>query len=129
MAREKFWQIISAVDHLHKHNICHRDLKAENLLLDSNHDIKLADFGFSNFYKKDSWLNTYCGSPPYCSPEIFEGRQYIGPETDVWSLGIVLYVMVCGVLPFEGANLQQLRDRVLSGRIRIPFFLSTGKSH
>jgi serine/threonine protein kinase len=123
-AREKFWQIISAVDYLHKNKICHRDLKAENLLLDSNYDIKLADFGFSNFYEKDSLLNTYCGSPPYAAPEIFEGREYIGPQVDIWSLGVVLYVLVCGVLPFEGANLQILRDRVLSGRIRIPFFLS-----
>ncbi|KAI6176413.1 Protein kinase domain-containing protein [Aphelenchoides bicaudatus] len=125
MAREKFWQIISAVDYLHKHNLCHRDLKAENILLDANYDIKLVDFGFSNFWQTDNLLNTYCGSAPYASPEIFEGRPYTGPEVDIWSLGVCLYVLVCGVLPFEGGNLQQLRDRVLSGRIRIPFFLST----
>uniref|UniRef100_A0A1I7SID4 Protein kinase domain-containing protein n=1 Tax=Bursaphelenchus xylophilus TaxID=6326 RepID=A0A1I7SID4_BURXY len=98
---------------------------AENLLLDSNHDIKLADFGFSNFYEKENTLDTFCGSPPYAAPEIFEGKLYTGPEIDVWSLGVVLYVLVSGVLPFEGINLQALRDRVLSGRIRIPFFMST----
>jgi len=124
-AREKFWQIISAVDYLHKLNIVHRDLKAENLLLDSNFNIKLADFGFSNFYDNNEMLNTFCGSPPYAAPEVFEGKKYNGPEIDIWSLGVVLYVLVCGVLPFEGANLQFLRDRVLSGRIRIPFFMSS----
>jgi serine/threonine protein kinase len=124
-AREKFWQIISAVDYLHNFNIVHRDLKAENLLLDANFQIKLADFGFSNFYSRDDTLNTFCGSPPYAAPEVFEGKRYFGPEIDIWSLGVVLYVLVCGVLPFEGANLQFLRDRVLSGRIRIPYFMST----
>uniref|UniRef100_A0A7E4VJZ0 non-specific serine/threonine protein kinase n=1 Tax=Panagrellus redivivus TaxID=6233 RepID=A0A7E4VJZ0_PANRE len=124
-AREKFWQIISAVDYLHKHNIVHRDLKAENLLLDSSFHIRLADFGFSNYYDKNDTLKTFCGSPPYAAPEVFEGKEYNGPEIDIWSLGVVLYVLVCGVLPFEGANLQLLRDRVLSGRIRIPFFMSS----
>jgi serine/threonine protein kinase len=124
-AREKFWQIISAVDYLHNLGIVHRDLKAENLLLDANLNIKLADFGFSNFFDKNDTLNTFCGSPPYAAPEVFEGKRYNGPEIDIWSLGVVLYVLVCGVLPFEGPSLQLLRDRVLSGRIRIPFFMSS----
>ncbi|KAL3076339.1 hypothetical protein niasHS_013610 [Heterodera schachtii] len=125
MAKQKFWQIISAVDYLHNLNIVHRDLKAENLLLDANLQIKLADFGFSNFFSYDGTLDTFCGSPPYAAPEVFEGKRYAGPEIDVWSLGVILYVMVCGVLPFEGLNLQLLRDRVLSGRIRIPYFMSS----
>ena len=62
----------------------HRDLKAENLLLDSNLNIKLADFGFSNFYDKNDTLNTFCGSPPYAAPEVFEGKLYNGPEIDIW---------------------------------------------
>uniref|UniRef100_A0A914GVG9 non-specific serine/threonine protein kinase n=1 Tax=Globodera rostochiensis TaxID=31243 RepID=A0A914GVG9_GLORO len=124
-ARRKFWQIISAVDYLHSLNIVHRDLKAENLLLDAKFQIKLADFGFSNFFSYDGTLDTFCGSPPYAAPEVFEGKRYAGPEIDIWSLGVILYVMVCGVLPFEGVNLQLLRDRVLSGRIRIPYFMSS----
>ncbi|VDM37208.1 unnamed protein product [Toxocara canis] len=123
-ARDKFWQIISAVEYCHKLNIVHRDLKAENLLLDANLNIKIADFGFSNFYNKDDTLNTFCGSPPYAAPEVFEGKRYAGPEIDIWSLGVVLYVLICGVLPFEGSSLPILRDRVLSGRFRVPYFMS-----
>ena len=62
----------------------HRDLKAENLLLDENMDIKIADFGFSNYFKCDDHLTTWCGSPPYAAPEVFEGKKYRGPEVDVW---------------------------------------------
>ncbi|KAH8294479.1 hypothetical protein KR018_011751 [Drosophila ironensis] len=128
-ARFKFWQIISAVEYCHKKGIVHRDLKAENLLLDMNMNIKIADFGFSNHFKPGELLATWCGSPPYAAPEVFEGKQYTGPEIDIWSLGVVLYVLVCGALPFDGSTLQSLRDRVLSGRFRIPFFMSSECEH
>ncbi|XP_037969831.2 serine/threonine-protein kinase SIK2 [Plutella xylostella] len=123
-ARRKFWQILSAVEYCHERRIVHRDLKAENLLLDANMSIKIADFGFSNYYARGSLLATWCGSPPYAAPEVFEGKRYTGPEIDIWSLGVVLYVLVCGALPFDGSTLQSLRDRVLSGRFRIPYFMS-----
>lgn len=121
--------------------------QAENLLLDSNNNIKIADFGFSNYYTSGGLLSTWCGSPPYAAPEVFEGKKYTGPEIDIWvgtppsfsfqifyvplfqSLGVVLYVLVCGALPFDGCSLQALRDRVLSGRFRIPYFMSSGKSY
>lgn len=125
LARRKFWQIVEAVDYCHSHKVVHRDLKAENLLLDANMNIKIADFGFSNYYRSDGHLATWCGSPPYAAPEVFEGKRYCGPEIDVWSLGVVLYVLVCGALPFDAATLPALRDRVLSGRFRIPFFMSS----
>ncbi|XP_033240816.1 serine/threonine-protein kinase par-1 isoform X2 [Drosophila pseudoobscura] len=128
-ARFKFWQIISAVEYCHKKGIVHRDLKAENLLLDCSMSIKIADFGFSNHFKPGELLATWCGSPPYAAPEVFEGKQYTGPEIDIWSLGVVLYVLVCGALPFDGSTLQSLRDRVLSGRFRIPFFMSSECEH
>ncbi|CAH4034650.1 unnamed protein product [Pieris brassicae] len=123
-ARRKFWQILSAVEYCHERRIVHRDLKAENLLLDANMNIKIADFGFSNYYAQGELLATWCGSPPYAAPEVFEGKRYTGPEIDIWSLGVVLYVLVCGALPFDGSTLQSLRDRVLSGRFRIPYFMS-----
>ncbi|XP_030634811.1 serine/threonine-protein kinase SIK2-like [Chanos chanos] len=123
-ARRKFWQILTAVEYCHKHHIVHRDLKAENLLLDSNMNIKLADFGFGNFYVPGESLSTWCGSPPYAAPEVFEGKMYEGPQLDIWSLGVVLYVLVCGSLPFDGATLPALRQRVTEGRFRVPFFMS-----
>nr|XP_018910956.1 PREDICTED: serine/threonine-protein kinase SIK2-like [Bemisia tabaci] len=124
-ARRKFWQILSAVEYCHNRKIVHRDLKAENLLMDANMNIKIADFGFSNYYTPGEQLATWCGSPPYAAPEVFEGKKYIGPEIDIWSLGVVLYVLVCGALPFDGSTLHSLRDRVLSGRFRIPYFMSS----
>ncbi|XP_062303529.1 serine/threonine-protein kinase SIK1-like isoform X2 [Osmerus eperlanus] len=123
-ARRKFWQILTAVDYCHKNHIVHRDLKAENLLLDSNLDVKLADFGFGNFFSEGEALSTWCGSPPYAAPEVFEGREYEGPSLDIWSLGVVLYVLVCGALPFDAPSLHMLRQKVTEGRFRIPFFMS-----
>ncbi len=75
-----FAQILAAVRYCHSRGVVHRDLKAENLLLDSENNIKLADFGFSNYFVRGSLLSTWCGSPPYAAPELFEGKQYVGPK-------------------------------------------------
>ncbi|NXJ50658.1 SIK2 kinase, partial [Spizaetus tyrannus] len=87
------------------------------------------DFGFGNFYKSGEPLTTWCGSPPYAAPEVFEGQQYEGPQLDIWSMGVVLYVLVCGALPFDGPTLPILRQRVLEGRFRIPYFMSEECEH
>uniref|UniRef100_A0A8C2X9H8 MAP/microtubule affinity-regulating kinase 3 n=1 Tax=Cyclopterus lumpus TaxID=8103 RepID=A0A8C2X9H8_CYCLU len=118
-------QIVSAVHYCHLKNIVHRDLKAENLLLDADANIKIADFGFSNEFTAGSKLDTFCGSPPYAAPELFQGKKYDGPEVDIWSLGVILYTLVSGSLPFDGQNLKELRERVLRGKYRVPFYMST----
>ncbi|MBN3271948.1 MARK4 kinase, partial [Polyodon spathula] len=124
-ARSKFRQIVSAVHYCHEKNIVHRDLKAENLLLNADSNIKIADFGFSNEFTLGSKLDTFCGSPPYAAPELFQGKKYDGPEVDIWSLGVILYTLVSGSLPFDGQNLKELRERVLRGKYRVPFYMST----
>ena len=86
----------------------HRDLKPENLLLDDNYNIKLIDYGLSNSMKDSQALKTACGSPNYAAPEVISGRAYSGAETDVWSLGVILFAMVCGTLPFDDDSMSVL---------------------
>ncbi|XP_058633238.1 serine/threonine-protein kinase SIK2a isoform X2 [Onychostoma macrolepis] len=90
---------------------------------------EIFDFGFGNFFRHGEPLTTWCGSPPYAAPEVFEGQQYEGPQLDIWSMGVVLYVLVCGALPFDGPSLPVLRQRVLEGRFRIPYFMSEDCEH
>lgn len=123
-ARRMFWQIVEGVDYCHRNGVVHRDLKPENILLDTNMNIKIADFGLGNFYAPDQTLSTFCGSLIYAAPEICEGREYHGPESDIWSLGMLLYVMVSGSAPFTEQCRPNMREEAFGSWFRVPFFVS-----
>ncbi|KAJ8409689.1 hypothetical protein AAFF_G00217480 [Aldrovandia affinis] len=115
-------QILSAVEHLHRHGIVHRDLKIENFLLDEFNNIKIVDFGLSNTLKAEALaqelLHTQCGSPAYAAPELLAHKKY-GPKVDVWSVGVSMFAMLTGTLPFtvEPFNIKQLHQKMVNGEI------------
>ncbi|KAL9644043.1 hypothetical protein ABK040_005511 [Willaertia magna] len=118
-----FKQIILGLEYCHQQLICHRDLKPENLLLDRHKNIKIADFGMASFMEEGNLLQTSCGSPHYASPEIVRGLPYNGMDADVWSMGVILYALVTGRLPFDDENLTVLLAKVKEGKYEIPEFL------
>jgi serine/threonine protein kinase len=89
----------------------------------------LLDFGFSSFFAQHELLDVWCGSPPYCAPELFLAQLYDAPKVDIWSLGVVLYVLLCRRLPFTSSSFDKLRTQILSGSFTMPFFLSEGVVH
>ncbi|KAL5703981.1 cAMP-dependent protein kinase [Ranunculus cassubicifolius] len=125
-ARKIFQQIISAVEYCHKNMVVHRDLKPENILLDSNLNIKIADFGLSNFMRDGHFLKTSCGSIHYAAPEVLSGQLYAGPEVDVWSCGIILYALLCGELAFDDENTSSLIRKIKNAIFTIPRHVSDG---
>nr|AER10552.1 AMP-activated protein kinase alpha subunit [Echinococcus multilocularis] len=122
-ARKFFQQIISGVDYCHRHKVVHRDLKPENLLLDCNHNVKIADFGLSNIMQDGEFLRTSCGSPNYAAPEVISGKLYAGPEVDVWSCGVILYALLCGTLPFDEEHIPTLFKKIKAGFFHMPEWL------
>ena len=120
-----FIQVVSAIDYMHKLNIVHRDLKPENLLLDQQKRvIKLVDFGLGRFYDVHAKVETACGSPCYAPPEMLSKFKYEPIKADIWSLGIVLYAMLAGFLPFDDDNTEVLYQKIIEGNFSMPHWIS-----
>lgn len=117
-ARKFFRQIISGVEYCHANLVVHRDLKPENLLLDNDGNVKINDFGFSNLIRPGKLFSTFCGSPIYAPPEIILEKEYLGPGVDIWSMGVILYALVNGQLPWRlGKNGRIIDiDKLLAGQ-------------
>ncbi|XP_068588590.1 serine/threonine-protein kinase NIM1 [Cebidichthys violaceus] len=116
-----FAQILSAIKYMHNINVIHRDLKAENVLFTSSGSVKVADFGFSTQVSNcNVALDTFCGSPPYAAPELFRDECYLGPPVDVWAMGVLLFFMVTGSMPFRAETMGKLRRCVIECAYTVP---------
>ncbi|PHT82230.1 CBL-interacting serine/threonine-protein kinase 1 [Capsicum annuum] len=127
--RKLFQQLVDGVCYCHDKGVSHRDLKLENVLIDSKGNIKITDFGLSalpQHFRDDGLLHTTCGSPNYVAPEILSNRGYDGATSDTWSCGVILYVILTGYLPFDDRNLAVLYQKILKGDVHIPKWLSAG---
>ncbi|KAI5663093.1 hypothetical protein M9H77_22416 [Catharanthus roseus] len=127
LSRRYFQQLISAVGYCHSRGVYHRDLKPENLLLDENWDLKVTDFGLSavtDQIRPDGLLHTLCGTPAYVAPEILAKKGYDGAKVDIWSCGVILYVLNAGYLPFNDTNLMAMYRKIYKGEFRCPKWTS-----
>ncbi|KAK6026535.1 kinase domain protein [Ostertagia ostertagi] len=123
-AKPLFAQIVAAVSHMHKNNLVHRDIKAENIMFSAPGVVKLVDFGFSCMLPSAAeQLKTFCGSPPYAAPELFRDESYNGPKVDIWALGVLLHFMLIGVTPFRGETVPELKTAILQGTFNLPMYL------
>ncbi|KAI9357615.1 kinase-like domain-containing protein [Zopfochytrium polystomum] len=118
--RRIFRQVVDAVGYCHTKNFVHRDLKLENILLTEELQVKVIDFGFTRQYNEKKLLDTYCGSSAYAAP----GKKYSGPEADIWSLGVILYTLVCGYLPFDDENDIVVHKKITDLDYEFPSFLN-----
>ncbi|KAL6603851.1 hypothetical protein ACP70R_044212 [Stipagrostis hirtigluma subsp. patula] len=126
-ARKYFQQLIDAIDYCHSKGVYHRDLKPENLLLDSRGNLKVSDFGLSTLSQNGvGLLHTTCGTPNYVAPEVLGNNGYDGSAADVWSCGVILYVLMAGYLPFEENDLPTLYDKITAAQYSCPYWFSPG---
>ncbi|KAJ8755287.1 hypothetical protein K2173_019085 [Erythroxylum novogranatense] len=129
VGRKYFQQLISAVDYCHSRGVSHRDLKPENLLLDDKEDLKVSDFGFSalpEHHWNDGLLHTQCGTPAYVAPEVLRKKGYDGAKADIWSCGVILFVLLAGYLPFKNSNLMKMYVKILKAEYEFPPWFSKG---
>ncbi|GKA49631.1 CBL-interacting serine/threonine-protein kinase 24-like protein [Tanacetum coccineum] len=126
-ARGYFQQLIDAISHCHSKGVYHKDLKPENLLLDSKENLKVSDFGLSALPQEGvELLYTTCGTPNYIAPEVLRKRGYDGAVADIWSCGVILYVLLTGYLPFEESDLATLYKKVNAAEFSYPFWFPSG---
>ncbi|XP_066398351.1 CBL-interacting protein kinase 31-like isoform X3 [Miscanthus floridulus] len=128
-ARTYFQQLINAVDYCHSRGVYHRDLKLENLLLDVAGNLKISDFGLSALsdqVKNDGLLHTTCGTPNYVAPEVIDDKGYDGALADLWSCGVILFVLLAGCLPFEDDNIASLYKKISETQFTCPSWFSAG---
>ncbi|KAJ9475643.1 putative serine/threonine-protein kinase [Pseudozyma hubeiensis] len=123
-ARRIFGQLCLAVAYVHSKGIVHRDLKLENILLDERCNVKLGDFGFTREFERNRLMDTFCGTTGYASPEMLAGKKYTGEQVDIWSLGVILYALLCGALPFDDDDESVMKHKILRGEFEIPECLS-----
>ncbi|KAI8381274.1 kinase-like domain-containing protein [Radiomyces spectabilis] len=128
--RAQFWfrQLVDAVKYCHSHGIIHRDLKLENVLLDANDNVKICDFGFARHSEKHQMLETFCGSLAYSAPEVIQRQRHTGPEIDVWSLGVILYTLLAGELPFDDDSEIIMQRKIVNLEYQIPSYFSSESS-
>ncbi|XP_013421516.2 testis-specific serine/threonine-protein kinase 1-like [Lingula anatina] len=119
-AKLMFLEFVEAVDYLHSNNLTHRDLKCENILIDTRNNIKLSDFGFARTFTDGEFSRTFCGSAAYAAPEILQGHPYNMPAYDIWSMGVVLYIMVTGSMPYDDSSVRRMIKEQLERRVRFP---------
>ncbi|KAK6340800.1 hypothetical protein TWF696_009119 [Orbilia brochopaga] len=123
-AQKIFAQLVGAVAYVHQKHCVHRDLKLENIMLDRHENVKLCDFGFTREYEKLRPLQTFCGTVCYSAPEMVKGEKYLGQAVDVWSLGVILYALLCGELPFDEDDETSTKLKILNEEPKYPEHLS-----
>ena len=119
-----FKQIVYGVAHIHCRSVIHRDIKLDNILLDSEKGVKVCDFGVSKIIRKGQLIQEQCGTPAYLAPEIIKDTGYEGFFVDIWSLGVMLFAMLTGTVPFKAPSLELLHEQILSGEYSIPSHVS-----